>query len=66
MKISFYLGKNGCNMFSDSGGRLIVMISWKGSLNGLIHCGNNFVPTDLRLIFGANSIVVQLFIVTIF
>ena len=55
-------------MFSDSGGRLIVMISWKGRFKLLewIHCGINFVPIDLQLIFGANAIVVQLFIVTIF
>ena len=68
MKISFYLGKNGCHMPSDLGGRLIVMVNWKSRFKLLewIHCDINFVPTDLRLIFGANAIVVQLFIVAIF
>ena len=49
MKISFYLGKNGCHMPSDLGGRLIVMVSWKSRFKLLewIHCGINFVPTDL-------------------
>ena len=55
-------------MCLDLGSRLIVMVSWKGKFKLLewIHCDINCVPTDLLLIYGANAIVVQLFIATIF